>query len=501
VNKARSPRKPVIILASQFRGEVANMSHRSGDENNSNLQHQLVVFAAIGGVEKATWAWSEINKIWTVEKLDDISLRFLPAIYSNIGIGRKDFNQKVAGKYRFNFALNLQRLRVLKSIFASLNNECIDYRVTKGLAISLRVQSLGFRIMGYVDIVVKKRHLRRTLEILSSHGFSDKYLVDCPNSSKSLKNEKYTWVNLEGIELDIHVAESAFPSVVFNKMFSGPAQEVCWEDVTILIPTDDLLFEHAVLHGKQSSSVTDRWQTLVDISVLSRTNSSKYSQQFKSVNETFLDLNKVDPGQQFKILTDASRDVFSSNHFARYYFLNRALSHSFRFSKPQIIHFSKNSAMNCYARASSKFKYLVWTFLNKRLLVELFIVRYLGGFLKVPLRKFVTHQRFNVCDSGESIATASSPVEFRIKIKLTDVITKGDIYLQSESFIRNSFEIFCNGKLLGNSNGLEGFGVTYYGTSSELEISIRNPSHSCLTCIPSFGDLVIWVDSTEILSK
>ncbi len=477
------------------------MGPKKRAERDLNVQHHMVVFAALSGHENAEWAWSEVSKNWTVETLDEISLRFLPAVYANIGIGVEDFNQKVAGKYRFNFALNLYRLRVLKSIFASLNSEDICYRVTKGLAISLRVQSLGFRIMGDVDIVVKQKNLRRLLEILASHGFHDKYFVNCSHFQVSLNHEKYTFINSEGIELDIHVAESAFPSIVFRKMFKLAAQEVLWEDVKILLPSDDLLFEHSLLHGKQFSSVTDRWQTLVDISILSKKSSSTYSQQFRSVSGAFSGLNKLGPDKRLSDLTRVSSEIFSSKSISRYYRLNRALSYSLKFSKPQIIRFQQYSTGSNTSRIWSVFRYAIWTSLHNRLIIERFIVRYMGGFLTMPSCKLDTYRRYLVRDNKDFITSARSPVEFRFKIQLNEIVKRCDIYLQSHSFNENNFEIFCNGKLLGSNNRVEGFGVTYNGTSSDLEVSIRNPSHSCIACLPTFDDLQIWVDSTESIAQ
>jgi hypothetical protein len=161
-----------------------------------------VVISAVGKPAIALKAWNKLIQIWDVEEFDSISLRFLPAIYVNIGFLDGNLNPKLLGKYRYNSVRNLQRLRSLKPIIAKFHDLSIDYRLVKGFAISLRMKTLGYRIMGDIDLVIRRDDLKNVLCILSDSGFIDKFFVDCEKYTVSEKQEKYTLISDSDIEID-----------------------------------------------------------------------------------------------------------------------------------------------------------------------------------------------------------------------------------------------------------------------------------------------------------
>ena len=452
----------------------------------------LAIIAAIGDRETANFAWNKLMKSTTVEKLDSISCRFLPTVYLNIGKQDPNFDPKVRGLYLYNTAKNMHILRQVKEVFKQMNEKNISYRVLKGFAISLKIESLGFRVMGDIDIVIERADYSDTCKILNLCGFTNKYINSCKNNVNSAVIAKTTFSSESGVEIDLHVAEIAFPSLLFKQMFNSPGETILYEHLPIQIPNVDQIIQHSLIHSKQYAAITDRWQSLVDISVLYKRyyNSLEKSKSW-IVNNEISRMPAVISGLSTAI--ESRFDGFTDSALLRVlYYLNVLCSQVFFWK----IFSLKRFVVKIETQKSSGFrviKYLLWQYFGCKATLEQVIVEKLGGFLRGPLDLSERGLDYPVKKLPNQFTLIRNALETRIHFLLPKDASKFDFHFHSKDFTNHLFEIFCNGKLVGNSKSNEkgDFGVSYFKAPQSVEISIRNPVHSCLNCQPDFDDLTI----------
>jgi hypothetical protein len=454
-----------------------------------------VVISAVGKPAIALQAWNKLIQIWDVEELDSISLRFLPAIYVNIGSLDGNLNPKLLGKYRYNSVRNIQRLRSLKPIINEFDNLSIDYRLVKGFAISLRMKTLGYRIMGDIDLVIKVADLENVLRIFSDFGFKDKFFVDCENYTVSEKQEKYTLISDSDTEIDLHIVENAFPSRTFKKMFQEKEMIIPWDGMSIKIPSDQQLISHSLLHGLQASSVTDRWQTLVDVNTLERVKKSTKPWKFSTLSYRIVKAFEDD----LKLFSPANIHHFDFAFEAKtlkiYYWINKLLSHRFTSRFPRrsgMVQFSSDKSLSIRS-----LPYSIWYFLAARALFERVLCVAFGGFLNKPKNAIESGRDYVPAQKVEEFSTLQNIFDYRFRVRSSRTLSKLDIHLDSDAFRTRNYEIFCNGKLVGVSNKSGSFGISYFDEDTDFEISIRNPSHVCVGCFRSFEQLKVRFEFEE----
>jgi hypothetical protein len=455
-------------------------------EDSAELQHHLVVLSALAEKDVAVQAWTRLLELWSVEILDGISLRFLPAVYVNIGKTDPNFSQKVKGKYRYNTALNLGRLKKLKNVFRQFQNFGINYRIVKGFAIALRIESLGYRVMGDIDIVIQKRDLAQSLFILSNSGFTDKFESKCQNYMLPSNINKLTLINEDGIEIDLHVAETAFPSDIFLDMFKEDGVFIPFEELQLCIPSDENLIRHSLLHGMQFSAITDRWQALIDIKTIDdfRVRKSiftsillgnKFRKLLSNLRKSMMDFDSL------------QNSIFRKRALRLYYWKSRLMSHKGKLNTPLTHPRSRVNSNDFFWL--SRFLYFLWNLINRKSLLERFISHVFGGFLVSAEKTITPGVNYRIRNEPSRFSVLNSDNDFRFKLVLTEKREKFEIYFDSANFDLKSYEVFCNGKLVGNSLKSGSFGVTIHDFGKKFEISFRNPSHSCQACCADFSDL------------
>lgn len=449
----------------------------------------LAVLSAIAHQSLAERAWEKLNHLWAIEELDSICLRFLPAIYVNLGLEDSTFNQKVRGKYRYNTAKNIMRMKAFKPLLNEFMRKKIDYRVVKGFAISLRMNSLGYRIMSDIDLVIQLRDLDHVLQILSEHGFRDKFYSECENYRISKKSEKFTFINDGEVELDLHVSENAFPSRIFSRMFQESPRWIRWEDIEVSIPSDELLKRHSALHGLQSSGVTDRWQSLVDLNVLSKIESTDVRLSFWIVKRSILkSLIK------YPEFAECSTDKFfalNSKLLLLYldFWINKVVSHNRYFLRTTELDgvYIVKADLSHWRRMMYRF----WQISGSRSLLEKFICKTFGGFLQEPKKVLEKGKAYQPKMEYEAFSALESTHDFRFRLKFLEEFAKVDLYFSSDTFLSKRYEIFANGKLVGVTPNSSSLGVSCFQVDKDLEVSFRNPSHSCQNCYLPLNELQV----------
>ncbi|MGN7613874.1 nucleotidyltransferase family protein, partial [Magnetococcales bacterium HHB-1] len=178
--------------------------------------------------------------------------------------------QRQKTKYAF-YSLKMQLYAVHKIL--SANN--IEFLIIKGMALAqLYYPHLTHRPMGDIDLVVQRNDIKRTLEILSYHGFIKQEEVTCnPKAVQAL-----SMLSPEQIPIDIH-------SAVLHSSLWPDADQQFWQNkqafkpinrvgIHVLSHTDHLLL--TLLHGFRHNPISPiRW--IVDAGYILRKNCIDWS--------------------------------------------------------------------------------------------------------------------------------------------------------------------------------------------------------------------------------
>jgi hypothetical protein len=280
-------------------------------------------------------------------------------------------------------------------------------------------------------------------------------------------------------------------------MFQKKEIVIPWEGMFIKIPSDQLLISHSLLHGLQASSVTDRWQTLVDVNTLERVKKSNKPWKFSSLSSRIVKAFEDD----LKLFSPANVHHFDFAFEAKtlkvYYWINKLVSHRFTFRFPRRSGMVKLSSDRRLSIRS--LPYSIWYFLAARAIFERFVCVVFGGFLNKPKNAIESGRDYLPAQEIGEFSTLQNIFDYRYRVRSSSTISKLDIHFGSDVFRTRNYEIFCNGKLVGVSNKSGSFGISYFDKVKDFEISIRNPSHACGRCFRSFEDLRVRFEFEELI--
>lgn len=150
----------------------------------------------------------------------------------------------------------------IPSVADALAAASIDWRVLKGVATSrLLYGDSGLRTFGDIDILVRPADLDRTLLALKPITAEGATPLHGPFRSKAMQERQVT--DVRGTELDVHqaVEGSLVTSRLPVDLFFDRPQELVVSRRTVLTPSIEVSFVHAVIHfssgGRRFSTVPD----------------------------------------------------------------------------------------------------------------------------------------------------------------------------------------------------------------------------------------------------
>lgn len=470
----------------------------------SSKENDLALEAAILSQPNSILAWEKLLKIVEFEDLNDSILRIAPSIYMNLASNTNVSSyDKLKGSYRYNWAKNSKMFTGIYPVLKDLNQKNINYRILKGAAMNLLHNSMGIRVMGDFDLLIYTSDLIIVQEILYKNNFSLKYFTTCQNAPNGFIGTELTFINSNNVEIDLHVAERAYPQLLFRAMLKDLPRQDRFLDTVVFTPSYELALIHAALHGSQGVSSTDEIQSVldcaqlvkhVDINKLAKLNRKldtdyivyTYLKKVISVSNTQINLKRI---TKFLILSRINGYIFKiKNHFLESSQLYNTIMLR-KINKEELFYVLRNFK-------GRKLVYFFWLKYGQLRPIESIACKLFKGFLSAPKMKIKFGSDLTWVKKSENswVNFSNCPVEandWRFKLINSNSREKRLIQLYSESFKNWNWVVFLNGKLIGttpkNSDGV--YSIFTESNSKYLEFSFRSPMHVCKLCYHSLEDL------------
>jgi hypothetical protein len=467
-------------------------------------ENDLALAAATLLQPDSSRAWEKLLKLVEFEDLNDSILRIAPAIYSNLSSNTNISSySKLKGSYRYNWAKNSKMFTGIYPVLKNLNQKNINYRLLKGTAINLLHNSMGIRVMGDFDLLIYASDLIVVQEILYKNEFLLKYYTTCQNAPNGFIGTELTFINSNNVEIDLHVAERAYPQLLFRTMLKDLPRQNRFLDTLALTPSYELCLIHAAIHGSQGVGSTDEIQSIldcaqlvkyVDISKLAKVNKRLdtnyvvylYLKKVASVSNTQINLKKI---KKFLLFSRINGYVFKIK--------NRFLEGSQLYNTIILRRINKQELLFVLENFNGKkLMYFLWLKYGQLRPIELVVNKFFKGFLSAPETEIQAGSNATWSNKIEKswVNFTNCPVEandWRFKVINSNSGKKHLIQLYSESFKNWNWVVFLNGRLIGttpkNSEGV--YSIFIETKSKYLEFSLRSPMHVCKLCHHSLQDL------------
>jgi hypothetical protein len=400
------------------------------------------------------------------EPTDDYVFKLLPAFSLNIpGNVSLEKREKFVGVYRSFSFQNARRLHAALDAFSQLNSLNVNYRVLKGYAIGLTTGYLGYRSMGDIDILIKQSEFQKVKGILINLGF-----VSSLGQVENQRESKLTF-RRDTCEIDLHIAEKAFPSLIFRKMMKEPAVGIIFAGEKIEVPKVSRLIQHSIIHAMQNVGILDRPHSLIDLAVLNKIVDSTHIQKLRMTlskkNDDSLELD------QMSIARFAPKLIFVVMYLSNT--LIQLSSIKNRTKSGLVV----NSKLNILIHPNL---FRLWYYFGRKAIVEKFLCKR-SGFLNLPHMYVEELQSSFEVRRMESRLTPHltvmvQPSEIRMRLRFQEQKRNRELKVISKSLDLCNFEVFANGKLIGNIGGRDKLeeSVTIWSNPESVEISFREAS-------------------------
>lgn len=436
--------------------------------------------------------WQLLREQSTVEELDHSVTRVLPYVYENCKelLTGNDL-LKLRGSRRHTWAKNTEFYMQFKPVLRVLHENAIDYRILKGGAINLLIGPPGFRVMGDIDLLVRKNDLTKVRKLLDDVGFKPKFSFNCPHHNPALENLELNFCNDQSLEIDIHVAEERAPRDLFLHMLQKPPLVKDFSGLPVKLPATEFLIAHALIHGGLRVQAEDEAQAILDVHVL--LNAANFQAVCVLVDQLGVSDLLVTYLDKVAALVGASPFAYARHSPTLTQRLQSLpqklwrLSHdiytlllAIRYRRPRI-----SDALHIYSAVQrNRALYLIWLYTGMIRQVEGWAIQRRGGFMGQTAFKVNPAARWSN--------------DWRFTIPANQGVTPVSLKLSSKSFEHQSFLVFVDGVLAGvteNSPTCEYFlridAAPIEKQRSLHEVSLRLPFAGCKACAQSMADLRI----------
>jgi hypothetical protein len=427
-------------------------------------------------------------------------LRASPQVYLNLrgvasGPNRPPHWAQLRGTYRAAWTANLMRFANARELLGPLRERAINHRMLKGAAICALRDSWGARWMGDIDVLVDSSRTVEIAAILETLRWQPQYGDREGAALRAGQVEPGAWIGIGAQVVDLHI-HSAHRSDLFGVMLRQPPDIVGTQGADVPIPGPELMLIHAARHGALAAARADRFQSLLDVGVLSPHVSAKRLGHLASrtgeraplldaleaiaphsytVRRLLAELTGRTPAQYLRDCAWVGRR--RAGDLSRITELPTTLARR-RVPGPDLAR-SRNLAGGHPRLYSS---WLRWGQLRP---IERWVVRTLGGFLPMPAglldaHAVVTYESDVEGATGTGITVGPVPTtDIRVRLRLRTYsgpvrLTIG--YTPPHGEYR---QLFIDGRMHGGLPIAAGESGTYIVTPSRcgLELSLRRVSH------------------------
>jgi hypothetical protein len=460
---------------------------------NSQFQLNLVVAATVAPDFEARSAWNELMSNLKFDELDPRVFNLLPGLYTKIGKmdGVLEAN-RLRGVYIYNASINLRREAQLRNLIRLLDKNEIDYRVLKGMAISLLSGNIGIRSMGDVDLLIHRRDFSKFMGVSKEAQLRLLFDFECERKRDQKIDNKINFISQGNLEIDLHFSDTSFPNRILESMMNKKAHLVVRNGQQYKLPEPKLLVEHVSVHGIQQVGAVDKYRAYLDLSLLESISARSENESAPLLARKYINSISTKNHIQHQIkFTQYARKIFFLEKCRQV----RRIRAKLRFRGTDL------PSTYVSIKRHPSILYFIWIVSGRLQLVERTFSKFFQGFLKVPSEILPNSKNIpvgmNLKLEKSILNSFVSPFEVRIKVKTMHEAPKHDIYFYCDEFKTQDYEIFCNGQMLGKNiaNDLGTLGVSVFTATKSLEISIRNPIHSCLKCQGDFKSLTVRLEN------
>lgn len=435
----------------------------------NRIEEQFLI-ASIGEKTRAREAWELLISSTEFAEIQNEYLRFLPRIYWNLrSMDNVSYFAQLRGVYRHSWSKNIVGLTQAQILIDGLQN----YRILKGFGITLTTGNLGIRSMGDLDLLVSKKSHSRLLQNLNESGFTPIFNVGCISCTKTRwRNDTQTWINTDGLQIDLHVPGAKVPTKLFQHLIETPSNTRYFRGRPFQVPQIEDLIAHSIIHGLNGSKM-DFLQSCIDVYELTRLLSIGVSQCNISSKVDIDDANVV-----YEILKDLAHEsmIYPSTNtpvanLNKTSFKDFSLRHIFSHIRNRTY---RTRDLVKAGRVSSNirnsFIYRIWVFSGRLRPLESRVLKHLGGFMKTN-------------------SSAYYPAEFlgEVRLKVSALKFKEVVISRRKNSqtCPTRFLVFLDADLAGIMEDEDRVRIRLHESLkqvSEHEISIRKPHRSCLSC-------------------
>ena len=455
----------------------------------TSTKQDLALSAALLPADHGILMWQTLREQSTVEDLDHTVTRVLPYVYENckeLLVGNDLL--KLRGSRRHTWAKNTEFYMQFKPVLHELHKNAIDYRILKGGAINLLIGPPGFRIMGDIDLLVRKKDLSKVRKLFESAGFKPKFSFGCKHNNFALKNLEVNYCNDQSLEIDIHVAEERSPRELFIKMLHRPPLLKEFSGIPVLLPAAEFLIAHALIHGGLQVQIEDEAQAILDVHFLLNSSNfvatSALMQDLGATELLVAYLKKAETLLGSTPFRYAPQTPKLKNQISRIKQNIWGLSQdiytlllAIKYRRPRL-----GDAVPIYRHAQkNRALYVFWLYTGMIRQIERFAIKSRGGFSASS----------STISDIHSVSRWSN--DWRFSVPAKEGLTQLQLKLTSKNLEFQSFLVFVNGILAGvteNSPSFE-YILTIVNPSAVNEVSLRLPFAGCKACAQSMADLRI----------
>jgi hypothetical protein len=464
----------------------------------------LALTAAIGTRDNALLAWTRLMELMHFDEINSNTQRIAPTIFLNLK-GTREFKERerLRGSYKYTWAKTTRLIHSIEPILRKFDAVDLDYRIIKGLAIQVSLNHVGSRIMGDVDVLIGLNDVDRATDIVRSFGFRNDEVVHCDGHTLS---SHYGGLNfsLGETHLDFHVAETKYPEHLLTAMIEEPATSASFGSFKMKIPSCEMLFLHAIVHGKLSSGPTDFIQAVCDIGQLQeRIKMSEVSRiaELTHLNGVVFAFIKscskhglTDLGIKLPAVGRSSRHRFKT-------FMNQHtqdLNSNTLLDRIRARRFGRAIAVDIENQnLISRMLYRIWLFTGQIAALETVFRAIFGGMLTKPSAHIwdgMVIRPFQIGESGiplKILKTAGQTIDWRFRCLVPVNVRKLIIEVRAEPLNRVDIYAFANGKILSRLIGGDSTThvLTFDKPSQDIEISLRPIWLACKQCFAGFNEM------------
>lgn len=470
----------------------------------SNRENELAARAALAPAHEALEAWTLLMEQVPFDEVNLNTQRLAPAIFSNLRQVRSfSERERLKGTYKYTWTKTTRLIHSIEPVLRAFDNACLDYRVIKGLATQVLLNTVGSRTMGDIDILFGERDIGEAIEIVRSLGYRRTEDVPCSGHSPSGHFQGLNF-SLGETHLDFHVAETKHPQELFISMLKSPPEIIRWGSIDIRVPGPEFLFLHAIVHGELSAGPTDLIQAVSDVVNLQKSvdmaRATVLARQTrlqasiigfrKSVNQAglmVLGLSMPESGRGRRHRVRAIRTQLLENTDSRT-LLRRIQAR--RIGRGITVDYENQ-------RLTARIFYRIWLLTGQIAILERWIRTFIGGMLKkpaVPISNGLTIRPFRRETSHAQLTAlrvADTTIDWRFRVTLPSDTKKLLVHVRADALATLDIWAFVNGvqlcRLVGGD--VSTHVLTIHKPSENLEISLRPVWLACRLCFSGFNDM------------